>query len=199
MFRMPHPHSPARFGPGAYLGAIARLFACVAVLAFAGCGLLPDVVDETTNLNAEQMYKLAHDAMVAGKLYAGDQALRDARGALPLWPLCAAGDPGARVCELSRRRNGRSRRCVRPLHPHVSQQSECRLRLLPERARQLPRGPGIAGLRLRARPRGARAQGHARIVCRVQGARGQVSGEPLRAGRDRPDALPHECARRSTK
>jgi outer membrane protein assembly factor BamD len=66
MFRMPHPHSSARFGPGACLGAIVRLFACVAFLAISGCGLLPDVVDETTNLNAEQMYKLAHDALTQG-------------------------------------------------------------------------------------------------------------------------------------
>jgi outer membrane protein assembly factor BamD len=36
------------------------------MLAFVGCGLLPDVVDETTNLNAEQLYKLAHDAMIEG-------------------------------------------------------------------------------------------------------------------------------------
>jgi len=66
MFRMPHTHSSARFSPGAYLGALARLFACVAMLAISGCGLLPDVVDETTNLTAEQMYKLAHDALIQG-------------------------------------------------------------------------------------------------------------------------------------
>ena len=63
---MPYPHSSARFGLGASLGAIVRLFACVAFLAVSGCGLLTDVVDETTNLNAEQMYKLAHDALAQG-------------------------------------------------------------------------------------------------------------------------------------
>ena len=63
---MRHPHSSARLRPGASLGAIGRLFACVAFLAISGCGLLPDVVDETTNLNAEQMYKLAHDALTSG-------------------------------------------------------------------------------------------------------------------------------------
>ena len=56
----------ARSGAVARLGALARMFACVAMLAFAGCSLLPDVVDETTNLNAEQLYKLAHDALVEG-------------------------------------------------------------------------------------------------------------------------------------
>ena len=66
MLRMPHPYSSACVGPGACLGAIVRLFACVAFLAISGCGLLPDVADETTNLNAEQMYKLAHDALTQG-------------------------------------------------------------------------------------------------------------------------------------
>jgi outer membrane protein assembly factor BamD len=43
-----------------------RTVVCLAVVAFTGCGLLPDVVDETTNLNAEQLYKLAHDALTEG-------------------------------------------------------------------------------------------------------------------------------------
>ena len=55
---------------GAFVRAFARAFAktlaCIALVAFTGCSLLPDVVDETTNLNAEQLYKLAHDAMVEG-------------------------------------------------------------------------------------------------------------------------------------
>ena len=50
---------------------------------------------------------------------------------------------------------------------------------------QFPRGPGTARLRVRARPRGARSQGDARVVRRVQGARRQVSGQPVCAGRDR--------------
>ena len=66
MFHIPHPRSSPRFGADGYLGALVRLFACVAVLAFSGCGLLPDTVDETTNLNAEQMYNLAHDALAQG-------------------------------------------------------------------------------------------------------------------------------------
>jgi len=66
MFHIPHPRSSSRFGADGYLGALVRLFACVAVLAFSGCGLLPDTVDETTNLNAEQMYNLAHDALSQG-------------------------------------------------------------------------------------------------------------------------------------
>jgi outer membrane protein assembly factor BamD len=41
------------------------LFA-LAVFAFPGCGLLPEVKDETANLNAEQLYRLAHGAMADG-------------------------------------------------------------------------------------------------------------------------------------
>ena len=77
--------------------------------------------------------------------------------------------------------------------------SERRLRVLPEGARLLPRGPGPARLRVRARPLRARAEGDARIVRRVQGARREVPGQPLRAGRDRPDEVPHQRARDSTR
>ena len=41
---------------------------CVALMALmaAGCGLLPDVKDETAGWNAEQLYKNAHEAMLDG-------------------------------------------------------------------------------------------------------------------------------------
>jgi outer membrane protein assembly factor BamD len=66
MFRLPYPWSSSRGRAIPRSGFFLRLVACVAFLAIAGCSLLPDVVDETTNLNAEQLYKLAHDAMVEG-------------------------------------------------------------------------------------------------------------------------------------
>jgi outer membrane protein assembly factor BamD len=66
MFRLPHPWSSSRGRSLARSGFFLRLVACLAFLAIAGCSLLPDVVDETTNLNAEQLYKLAHDALVEG-------------------------------------------------------------------------------------------------------------------------------------
>jgi len=71
MFRLPYSWSSA-FGSSSRESSVARpgfflrLAACLAFLAVAGCSLLPDVVDETTNLNAEQLYKVAHDAMVEG-------------------------------------------------------------------------------------------------------------------------------------
>ena len=67
-------------------------------------------------------------------------------------------------------RDGGGDRRVRPLHPHVSQPSERRLRVLPEGPRPLPRGPGTARLRVRARPLRARSEGDARVVRGVQGA-----------------------------
>jgi len=51
---------------GAFARAFSKTIACLALAAFAGCGLLPDIVDETTNLNAEQLYKLAHEALIDG-------------------------------------------------------------------------------------------------------------------------------------
>ena len=47
-------------------GFFSWLAGWMAILAIGGCGLLPAVVDETTNLSVEQLYKLAHDAMVEG-------------------------------------------------------------------------------------------------------------------------------------
>jgi outer membrane protein assembly factor BamD len=70
MSALSYSSSPAGWHSAERLGALARAFAhalaCVALLVFTGCGLLPDVIDETTNLNAEQLYKLAHDAMIEG-------------------------------------------------------------------------------------------------------------------------------------
>ena len=42
--------------------AVAALIA----LAVVGCGLLPDVKDETAGWSAEQLYKTAHEAMLDG-------------------------------------------------------------------------------------------------------------------------------------
>ena len=66
MISLPLPNPPARRRPAGRPGFLARLAGLVMILAFGGCGLLPDVVDETTNLSAEGLYRLAHDAMVEG-------------------------------------------------------------------------------------------------------------------------------------
>src|SRR5580765_5116267 len=42
------------------------------------------------------------------QLYAGNQAVRDARGALSVWPLRAAGDAGGCVRQLAAERAGRA-------------------------------------------------------------------------------------------
>ncbi len=78
----------------------------------------------------------------AGQLYAGDQALRPARGALSVRALRAAGDPRIGVRELARQRDRGRHRGRRPLHPHLSQSSQRRLRVLPQGTRPFPRGPG---------------------------------------------------------
>ena len=42
------------------------LLGAVMALAVAGCGLLPDVKDETASWSAEQLYRNAHEAMLDG-------------------------------------------------------------------------------------------------------------------------------------
>jgi outer membrane protein assembly factor BamD len=66
MYSSPHPNPSIRRHSTTRLGFVAWLAGCIAILAFGGCSLLPDVVDETTNLNAEGLYKLAHDALLDG-------------------------------------------------------------------------------------------------------------------------------------
>jgi outer membrane protein assembly factor BamD len=66
MHSLPCPNGSTPRRPAARPGILARLAGWIVILAFGGCGLLPDVVDETTNLNAEGLYKLAHDAMLEG-------------------------------------------------------------------------------------------------------------------------------------
>ncbi len=66
MFPLPNPNAPTTRHPAARAGFAARLAAFVMILAFGGCGLLPETVDETTNLSAEGIYKLAHEAMIEG-------------------------------------------------------------------------------------------------------------------------------------
>ena len=68
MFGLTHSSPPAgrQSRHGTFGRALARIFACVTLAFFTGCGLLPDVVDETTGLGAEQLYKLAHEALLDG-------------------------------------------------------------------------------------------------------------------------------------
>ena len=91
------------------LVALARMIACVAVLAVAGCSLLPDVVDETTNLNAEQIYKLAHDAMVEGNYTRAIKMYETLEARFPYGRYAQQAILELAYCELSRRRNGRRR------------------------------------------------------------------------------------------
>jgi outer membrane protein assembly factor BamD len=47
-------------------GALALLAALLLALAVGGCGLLPEVRDETASWTAERLYRTAHDAMLEG-------------------------------------------------------------------------------------------------------------------------------------
>ena len=90
----------------------------------------------------------------------------------------------ARLRELSRRRNRRRGRRVRPLHPHVSQPPERRLRVLPEGARPLPRGPGPARVTCTSSTcRSASRRAMRESFAAFKELVAEVSGEPLCGGR----------------
>ena len=55
------------------LPAVAVIFALLPTTLFAGCGLLPEVVDETAGWTAEKLYSEAKDAMGDG---AFDKAIK---------------------------------------------------------------------------------------------------------------------------
>ncbi len=66
MTPLPYPILSHRGRTRPRRGFFAWLVGWMAILAVGGCGLLPEVVDETTNLSVEGLYKLAHEAMVEG-------------------------------------------------------------------------------------------------------------------------------------
>ena len=66
MTSLPYPNLSTRERAAPRRGFFSWLAGWMAILAIGGCGLLPEVVDETTNLSVEGLYKLAHDAMVEG-------------------------------------------------------------------------------------------------------------------------------------
>ena len=164
----------------------------LAALALSSCGLFPEVKDETATWSADRLYQTAHEAMLQGNYSRATKLFDQLEARYPVRPLRAAGHPRVGVRQLARERAGRRDRGGRPIHPHVSQPSQRRLRVLPEGPRPLPRGPGPHRLRLRARSVGARSEGDAQLVRGVQGAHGQVPGEPVLPGLDRAHALPQQ-------
>jgi outer membrane protein assembly factor BamD len=143
---------------------VRALGVALAALALSSCGLFPEVKDETAGWSADRLYQTAHEAMMQGNYSRATKLFDQLEARYPVWPLRAAGDPRVGVRELARQRAGGGHRRGRPLHPHVSQSSERRLRVLPQGPRALPRGPGPHRLRLRARPVRARSEGDALVV-----------------------------------
>ena len=66
MYPLPSPLSPVRCRPAMSSSGVARLALLLLVIALGGCSLFPEVRDETANLNADQLYRLAHGAMLEG-------------------------------------------------------------------------------------------------------------------------------------
>src|SRR5512141_656467 len=66
MISFPSPWSSPRRPVAARGEAVARLALLLVVLVLGGCGLLPEVKDETANYSADRLYREAHDALVEG-------------------------------------------------------------------------------------------------------------------------------------
>ena len=141
-----------------------------------GCGLLPDVKDETAGWSAEKLYSNAHDAMLEGNYTRATKLFETLESRYPYGRYAQQAILEGAYCELARERARPPPIAgVRPLHPHLSEPPERRLRVLPEGPRLLPRGPGPVRLRVRARPRPSAIPSDARVVRGVQGARRRTS------------------------
>jgi outer membrane protein assembly factor BamD len=66
MFPISRPMSSTGPLVPARRGLVMRLAMLLVVLAVSGCNLLPEVRDETADMSAEALYKLAHDALTSG-------------------------------------------------------------------------------------------------------------------------------------
>ena len=124
----------------------------------AGCDLLPEVKEETAGWSAEKLYQEAHTMLVTGNYNRAIKLYDTLEGRFPYGRYRATGDPRGRLRELPDWRDSDGGCRLRPVHPHLPQPSERRLRVLPEGRGQLPRGPGHARLRRRAGLVGARPE-----------------------------------------
>ena len=185
---------------GRRAGWLAFIAALVVAFALSGCGLLPEVKDETATLvganvstkrrttrwsqgnytRAVKLFETLESRFPYGR-YAQQAILEGA------YANYRAGETAAAVAACDR--------FIRtyPNHPNVDYAYYLK-GLVNFREDQ-----GTARLRLRARSVGARAEGDARVVRGVQGARRQVPGQPLRGGFARPDAATSPMRSRSTK
>jgi len=66
MIPVPDPLSSPRSRHAWHFDLFARIALLLVVLAVAGCGLLPEVKEETANWSADRLYKEAHDALLEG-------------------------------------------------------------------------------------------------------------------------------------
>ena len=66
MLPFPGPLSSPRRRLAARFDVVAGFALLLVMLAFSGCGWLPEVKDETANYSAERLYKEAHDALLEG-------------------------------------------------------------------------------------------------------------------------------------
>ena len=139
--------------------------------------------------------------MLRRQLYAGDQALRArSRRAFRTAATRSRRCSKARTRTIAPSETATAIAALRPLHPHLSQSSERRLRVLPEGPRQLPRGPGAARLRRTSStcPSAIRRRCASRSPRSRSSSRSFPTASTPRTRSD-ADALPDQRARRCTR
>ena len=146
-------------------------------LALGGCSLFGKVMDPHKDWQAAEYYKAAQGASSTTRTGTRHQALRAARGEVPIRPLRAAG--AARDAPTPTTSSGETAQCVShagQVHQGAPEPPERRLRAVPEGARQLQGRPRAARRALISQDLADRdPEGRARVVRGLQGPGGALS------------------------
>jgi tetratricopeptide (TPR) repeat protein len=162
----------------AFLRALAPI-AVIGTLLLGGCGLLPDVIDETANWTPNKIYAEAKDAMAEG---AYDKAIKYFEKLEARFPYGRYAQQAQLEVAYAYFRQNEPASAIAACERFIRlapQPSQRRLRLLPEGPGNLQRRPGPARLCQHAGPHGARPQVGSRLLRRLQDTRHQVPRKPL--------------------
>ena len=170
----------------------AMFAAALLALALAGCGLLPEVKDETAGWSADRLYQTAHDAMLQGNYIRATKLFDQLEARYPY------GRYAQQAILESAFANWRGNetaaaiaaadRFIRtyPNHPNVDYAYYLK-GLVHFREDQ-----GILGYVYELDLSERDPEGNARVVRRVQGTDGALPGQPVLPGLGRADALPEQ-------
>ena len=165
----------------------------------AGCGCSTRRTTRRRLVGADASTARRRTRMDEPRLAEGDQVLREARGALSLRPLRAAGAARGRLLPLEGRRARLGDRGGRALHQAPPQPPERRLRLVPEGAGQLQRDLGMLVVAHDAGHDRPRPESRARSVRAFKELVTRFPESRYADGFRRAHALPRQRARRATR